>query len=118
MPHLTKLIITLTLDAGTRFEDVDHLPGRSEDTFQQISPTEWRGEFIVSCPVAPELSPGDFEDDLAPHIYDLLHLKTFHSAIYELQIAIGRPGPDIFDLKPHSVAMLASIGASITVIKQ
>jgi len=33
----------------------------------------------------------DFEDDLAPYFPQLLRLKKFHAAIFEMQIAVGAP---------------------------
>jgi hypothetical protein len=113
------MLIKISIKEGESLDDAQsYIPRECEDTFKQVSATDWQGEFVVSCPTFPDASPGDFEEDLAPHLYDFLLLKKFYDASYELQIAVGAPGPDFFDLQPHSVALLAALGASITVVKQ
>lgn len=116
MKHITKLAIYLTLQEGDKIEDVvSGLPDHCAATFKHTRGTCWFGEFRISCPIAPKLADGDFADDFAPHFPALLHLKTSHSAEYELFIAVGDPAAEFFELESHSVALLAALGASIIV---
>lgn len=116
-PHLTKLKIGLAVQEGQQLQDaVGNLPGYCRESFQEHAKGHWSGEFIVSCPVAPDLAEGDFVDDLAPYFPHLLNLKTFYSATFEFQIAVGAPASESFELASHLVAMLASLGSSIMVV--
>jgi hypothetical protein len=119
MEAVTKLRIQLTLEEGLDIKDaIGELPGYCRESFREHKKGSWNGEFIVSCPVAPELAAGDFVDDLSPYFPQLLRIKTFHDAEFEFQIAVGAPAPDEFWLESHSVAMLAALGAKITVVNQ
>jgi hypothetical protein len=91
------------------------LPHYSRESFVQVSPGCWQGDFIVSCPVAPELAAGDFIDDLAPYFPALLNLQEFHEAAFRLQIAVGHPGPGEFCLPRQMVALVAALGADLRV---
>lgn len=117
IPHLTKLDIILKIDPSHESveEVVSTLPQHSASSFKALPDGRCQGDFIISCPIAPELAEGDFVDDFAPHLRALLDLKTFHSAQYELHIAVGSPAADTFRLDATSVALLASLGASITI---
>lgn len=119
MDHVTKLKILLTVEEGLTIEDaIGELPGYCRESFREHKKGYWNGEFIVSCPVAAKLAAGDFVDDLSPYFPQLLRMKATHDADFELQIAVGAPGPDEFWLESHSVAMLAALGAKITVVSQ
>ncbi|MCP5548748.1 MAG: hypothetical protein H7A50_15385 [Akkermansiaceae bacterium] len=109
MAHVTKLEIILTLEDGEVIGD-----GLSIE-FSQMADGRWRGDFIISCPVAPELAEGDFIDDFAPYFRALLELRSFNSAEYEFQIAVGSPAADTFTLDAPSVALIAALGAPIKV---
>lgn len=89
------------------------LPQYCIETFKDHGSGYWTGEFPVSCSVAPYLAEGDFVDDLAPYFPHLLRLQKFQEATFELEIAVGSPGPDTFRLPPNLVALLAALGASI-----
>ncbi len=116
MNHLTKLTILLELHEDERIEEVvSALPDYCGSTFVNTSEHFWFGEFMITCPVAPELAEGDFVDDFAPYFPALLRLKTFHSAVYQLIIAVGAPADTCFELESHSVALLSALGASILV---
>ena len=118
MTHVTKLDIVLTLEEGKAIEDVvSELPDYSASSFSQMTDGRWRGDFIISCSVAPELAEGDFIDDFAPYFRALLDLRSFNSAEYEFQIAVGSPAADSFDLDASSVALIAALGAPIKVRK-
>ena len=117
MPHLTKLRIYLTIDREQNIQDaIGGLPGYCSESFREHARGHWSGELVVSCPVAPEVAEGDLIDDLAQHLRVLLNLKTFYRAIFELQIAVGEPGPESFKLESHLVALLASLGATIEAV--
>ncbi|MCP5543090.1 MAG: hypothetical protein H7A49_04200 [Akkermansiaceae bacterium] len=116
MAHVTKLEIILTLEDGEVIGDVvSELPNYSASSFSQMADGRWRGDFIISCPVAPELAEGDFIDDFAPYFRALLELRSFNSAEYEFQIAVGSPAADTFTLDAPSVALIAALGAPIKV---
>ncbi len=72
--------------------------------------------FVVTCPTAPKLAEGDFVGDLSPYFPSFLRLKQFYNASFTLQISVGDPAEDFFDLESYSVALLAALGASITII--
>jgi hypothetical protein len=119
MSRLTKLLITLRLGPEDEIgQAVGDLPEYCASTFAPAGNGLWNGEFIVTCPVAPALAEGDFEDDLSPHLRTLLELKRFYEAIYVLEIAVGAPAADTFELQSYSVALLAALGASITIYDQ
>lgn len=115
MAYVTKLDIVLQIDPDTESigDVVCSLPSYSAETFVQLPDGRWRGEFTISCAVAPEMAAGDFIDDFSPYFEDLLRLRDKHDACFELQIAVGHPAPESFLLKSHSVALLAALGASI-----
>lgn len=116
MQAVTKLDIWLRIDEGQPTGDVlSGLPQHSRESFVQVSPGFWQGDFIVSCPVAPELAAGDFIDDLAPYFPALLNLQEFHEATFRLQIAVGHPGPEEFCLPSQMVALVAALGADLRV---
>ena len=116
MELMTKLAIMLTLDEDDNIADVvRELPAYAASTFERTSGTNWYGEIPVSCPVSPRLAEGDLIDDLSLHFPVLLKLKNFHSAEFELHIAIGDPAEDYFDLESYTVALLAALGSSITI---
>ena len=116
MPHVTKLLITLHLDADDSITEVaGGLPDYCSSTFHEAGSGIWRGEFIVSCPVAPELADGDFVDDFSPYFPALVRLKGLYDAEFVLEVAVGEPAANSFELRSFSVALLAALGASITV---
>ncbi|MES2568498.1 MAG: hypothetical protein V4710_00410 [Verrucomicrobiota bacterium] len=116
MKRVTRLLITLRLDEGDNIgEVVRDLPEYCSSSFRRIDGGLWSGEFIVTCPEAPELAEGDFVDDLSPHFPALIRLKGIYEASYSLEIAVGSPASKSFFLHGHSVALLAALGASITV---
>lgn len=94
-------------------EVVGTLPKYAIDSFSEHSPGQWHGEFVVSCPVAPELAEGDLLDELAPHFPTFLRLKEACAATFELHIVVGEPGPEFFELPAHMVALLAALGANV-----
>ncbi len=117
---VTKIQITLRLDEAESIEAVvEDLPDYSRESFRPDpeTPHLWRGEFNISCPVAPELAEGDLVDDFSPYLRELLLLKNLHEADYELIVAVGPPGPTAFHLASHTVALLAALGAKITVVQ-
>ena len=92
MPHITRLVITLRLDAEDNIaEVVAELPAYCSSTFRAMSGGFWRGEFAVSCPIAPKLADGDFVDDFSPHFPALIRLKGLYHADYMLEIAVATP---------------------------
>jgi hypothetical protein len=115
MSHaVTKLFIYFAVEEGCNIADaIGKLPQFVQDSFSEHSPGMWSGDFIISCPIAPKLADGDFVDDFAPHFPGLLRLKQFYDAAFELQIAVGEPGPNCFEVKSHMVALLAALGADI-----
>ena len=117
MAYITKLDIILKVDPDEDLiqDVVSVLPDYSASTFVQLSDGLWRGDFIISCPEAPELAEGDFIDDFAPYLKILLDLRTFHEAQYEFHIAVGSPAAASFDLDASSVALIAALGAPIRV---
>ena len=116
MHAVTKLDIWLRIEEGQSPGDVlSGLPQYSRESFVQVSPGCWQGDFIVSCPVAPDLAAGDFVDDLAPYFPALLSLQEFHRATFRLQIAVGHPGPGEFCLPRQMVALVAALGADLRV---
>lgn len=116
MDHITKLTITLELRDDQKMADVvAGLPEYCRSTFRPTGGSQWRGEFQISCPVAPKLADGDFEDDFAPCFPALLRMKKFNAAKFELAIAVGEPANEFFELADQSVALLAVLGASVVV---
>ncbi|RYY52197.1 MAG: hypothetical protein EOO09_22055 [Chitinophagaceae bacterium] len=117
MHAVTKLDIRLRVQSGQTIDEaLDGLPSYAKSSFTEGPPGDWRGDFIVSCPVAPKLAAGDFVDDLAPHFPLFLKLLQFYDAEFQLQIAVGPPGPDEFELPSHMLALAASLGAGLRVI--
>lgn len=117
---VTRMQITLQLDENEDIATVvEDLPDYCRSSFvpDAESPNQWRGDFVITCPVAPDLAEGDLIDDFSPHLRELLWLKVLNNAEYELFVAVGPPGPVIFHLAPHTVALLAALGAKITVIQ-
>lgn len=116
MHAVTKLLIYLEVGEGQLIQDaLKGLPDYSRESFQEHSPGKWHGDFVISCPVAPELADGDFADDFAPYFPVFLYFKQRYHAEFELQIAVGAPGPEQFEIPTHLVALIASLGASICV---
>lgn len=116
MPAITKLSIQFCVDESqTVQEAIEGLPGYVKEGFVEHAPGWWHGDFVVSCPEAPLSTEGDFIDDLAPHFPALLRLQKFHDASFQMQIAVGAPGPEDFQLTSNMVAMLAALGASLLV---
>ncbi len=114
MTHITKLNIVPSLDSDENISEVvGDLPDYCSSTFENFRDNHWHGEFVVTCPVAPKLAEGDFVDDLSVYFPVLLRLKEFYNASYTMQIAVGDPAQEFFDLQSHSVAMLAALGADI-----
>jgi hypothetical protein len=114
MPHVSTLRIYFGVDPEQSIaEALEGLPKCCSESFQEHSKNCWSGEFPISCPVAPELAEGDFVDDVAPYFPQLLRLKKFYNAVFELQIAVGLPGPESFKLEGHLVALLAALGATV-----
>lgn len=112
------MVIVLALDSGELISEVvSGLPWYCKETFAPISGEEnrWRGEFIISCPVAPEVADGDLVDDFSPYFPVLLELKNLYSAEFKLEVAVGAPGPDPFRFKSHTVALLAALGSTINI---
>lgn len=117
---VTKVGMVLHLSENEEIGNVvDYLPDYCAESFVALPdrPGCWRGEFIISCPVAPELAAGDLVDDFAPYLRELLFFKDAYQAEYELTIAVGEPAPASFTLRPHIVALLASLGAQIVVVQ-
>jgi hypothetical protein len=117
---VTKMQITLELGAGDSIESVvEGLPGYCRESFAPLPNLRncWRGDFEISCRVAPELAEGDLIDDFAPYLRELLLLKDLYNARYELFVAVGDPAPDRFQLGSHTVALLAALGAKIVVVQ-
>jgi hypothetical protein len=113
---VTKLEIWLHIsDEDRPHEVLAGLPHYSRESFAEQSPNYWYGDFVVSCPVAPELAEGDFVDDLGPYFPALLSLHQFHQATFRLQISVGEPGPDEFELSSQMVALIAALGADLRV---
>lgn len=116
MPAFTQLLIRFHLGADQSIgEALEGLPHYSRESFVEDPPQCWRGDFVISCPVAPELAEGDFIEDFAPHFRALLTLKSLYDAEFELQIAVGPPGPLSFHLPSHMVALTAALGASLRI---
>lgn len=116
MHAVTKLLIYLEVSEGQSIQEaLLGLPEYSQESFREHAPGKWHGDFMISCPVAPELADGDLVDDFAPYFPVLLHLKGTYDAEFELQIAVGEPGPEQFDIPAHLVALVAVLGASICV---
>ena len=116
MHAVTKLDIWLRVTPEQSIDEaLDGLPSYSRSSFVEGPPGDWHGDFIVSCPVAPSLAAGDFIDDLAPHFPSLLRLLQFYEARFLLQLAVGAPGPEEFEIPSHMVALVAVLGASIIV---
>jgi hypothetical protein len=85
-PVITQLLIRFHLGADQSIgEALEGLPHYSRESFAEDPPQCWRGDFVISCPVAPELAEGDFVDDFAPHFRALLTLKSLYDAQFELQ---------------------------------
>jgi hypothetical protein len=117
MKHVTKLNIKLRLHDKADIADVvSELPDYCSSTFIRGKGDLWFGEFIISCKVAPKLADGDFVDDFSPYFPALLRLKQFNEASFSLQIAVGSPAEEFFTLESYSVALLAGLGTSITII--
>lgn len=120
MTNTTKLNITLRFPPSAEvldiFDVVCMLPDYSASTFESVGENVWRGDFTISCAVAPELAEGDFIDDFSPYFAHLLELREKYDAEFEFQIAVGYPAADKFRLKSHSVALLAALSAGINVI--
>jgi hypothetical protein len=118
MAHVTKMLIVLTLDSEDAIsEAVNGLPGYCTETFAPIpgEATRWRGEFTISCPVAPELADGDLVDDFAPYFPVLLEMKRLYAAEFELEVAVGAPAPNPFRFESHTIALMAALGASFSI---
>jgi len=116
MPNATTLRIYFGVRPDQSIaEALEGLPRYCSESFKEHSEGSWNGEFQVSCPEAPELAAGDLVDDLAPYFPQLLRLKTFYDAVFEMQIAVGPPAPDIFVLESNIVALLASLGTEIQI---
>ncbi|MDB6070051.1 MAG: hypothetical protein JWL81_1222 [Verrucomicrobiales bacterium] len=116
MHAVTKLDIRLRLESNQIIGVVlSGLPSYSRESFVQEADGHWHGDFIISCPVAPNLVDGDFVDDFAPHFPLLLELLNFHEASFQLQIAVGNPGPEEFRLPGNMVALVAALGADLVV---
>ena len=114
MSAVTRVFIWLLVDEEQSIgEAIDGLPEYCRSTFVEYESGSWWGEFVITCPVAPVVADGDFEDDFAPCFPALLKLKQFYRARFELQIAVGAPGPEVFEIPRHLVALLAALGASI-----
>ena len=114
MPAITKLRILFTVDEDQSAADaLQDLPGYVKESFVEHLPGEWHGDFEVTCPVAPKVADGDFVDDLAPYFPALLKLHKFYDASFELQISVGPPGPEDFELSSSMVAMIAALGANL-----
>jgi hypothetical protein len=117
MPHITTLRIYFGLAPDQGISDaLAGLPKYCAESFREHSKGCWSGEFQITCPVAPNLADGDFEDDLAPYFPQLLRLKRRYNAAFELQIAVGAPAPEVFILKSNMVALLASLGAEVEIL--
>ena len=118
MVEITKIQICLTAREDQNLPAALHgLPDYCVSSFKERSKGNWRGEFVISCPVAPNLAEGDFVDDFAPYFPNLLGLKTFYDAEFQLQIAVGAPASNFFELPSHMVALLAALGAKIRIVK-
>lgn len=118
MVEITKIQICLTAREDQNLPAALHgLPDYCVSSFKEHSKGNWRGEFVISCPVAPNLAEGDFVDDFAPYFPNLLGLKTFYDAEFQLQIAVGAPASNFFELPSHMVALLAALGAKIRIVK-
>ena len=116
MHAVTKLDIWLRLEPDEQCDDVlSGLPLYARESFVQEEDGHWHGDFIISCPIAPELAAGDFLDDFAPYFPALLTLMQFHEARFQLQIAVGPPGPEEFRLPGNMIALLAALGADLRV---
>jgi hypothetical protein len=114
MKNITRLLIYISLDSKRRIEDaLVGLPKYCTETFEEHNPGMWNGEFIISCPIAPHVADGDFEEDFAPYFPQLLNLKTFYDGIFRLEIAVGSPDPEVFFLPPHMIALIAILGAEV-----
>jgi len=117
VPHVTRLLIDLTLDSTERIEDVvSGLPEYCTQTFQEHSPCRWHGEFVVTCPVAPKLADGDFVDDFAPYFPRFLRLTERPQTKFRLEIAVGSPAPETFSLPSNMVSLIAVLGADIDIL--
>lgn len=75
---------------------------------------KWAIELQWSCEGQEDVAEGDLEDDISPHFRELLSLVNIYGAKFEFQIVVGEPHPDPFKIKPHTVAMIAVLGASIS----
>ncbi len=116
MHSVTKLDIRLRVEHDQKIEVVlSGLPSYSRESFVQEADGHWHGDFIISCPVGPELASGDFIDDFAPHFPALLSLLRHHDATFQLQIAVGHPGPEEFHLPSNMIALVAALGADLSV---
>lgn len=82
---------------------------------KQLDELRWSCEIRISCAIAPDVAPGDLEEDVSPLFPSLINAKNRRGATYVLVIAIGSPHPQNFDLQPHTVAMFAALGATIEV---
>ena len=118
MAEITKIQVHLTVQDNQNLPaDLHGLPDYCVSSFSEHSNGKWSGEFVISCPVAPHLADGDFVDDFAPYFRKLLELKTFYDAEFHLQVAVGAPASDLFELPSHMVALLAALGAKIRIVK-
>lgn len=116
MAAVTKLVVTVRLLPSERIQDVvGGLPDYCRSSFADVGDGWWRGEFVATCPVAPALVEGDLVDDVFRYFPHLLRLKQAHSGRFELVIAVGLPNPVTFELAESIVAMLAGLGARITI---
>jgi len=114
MHAVTKLLIYLEVSEGQSIQEaLLGLPAYSQESFREHAPGKWHGDFMISCPVAPELADGDLVDDFAPYFPVLLNLKSFYGAEFELQVAVGAPASESFEIRPDIVALFAALGASI-----
>ncbi|HEY1053016.1 MAG TPA: hypothetical protein VGE39_24770 [Prosthecobacter sp.] len=116
MPAVTKLIIQFVVGEDcTAHKALHGLPEYVIKSFVEHAPGKWHGSFVVSCSEAPHLAEGDFADDLAPCFPVLLRLQRFHEATFELQVAVGPPGPEEFEFSSSMVALVAALGANLVI---
>jgi hypothetical protein len=106
---------TLIVPADQELDDLIDFKWRQGPTITRRN-ADGTADFQIrwSYEGSENVAEGDLEDDIAPIFPELLELKKFHGATFELQIVVGSPHPDLFRIAPHIVAMIAALGGTIS----
>ena len=95
------------------------LPNYCIKTFtKEVESDWWNGHINITDTSAPALAEGDFVDDVCIYFSTFLNLKKFNDAYYWLEIYVGTPHPNSFNLESHLLSILSPLECDIKLITE